>query len=261
MTGRIVHSSRKKKETQLSLAPGARLGSLEVQEPLGKGGMGEVWRATDTRLGRDVAVKVLPAAFAADPERLARFEREAKLLASLNHPGIAHALRLREATLTTGPGPLPGDGAGRGRGPRRAPRARRRPVDEALAVARQIAEALEAAHERGIVHRDLKPANVKLTPRRQGQGARLRPGQGMVGGRGTPASSADLSQSPTLARTGTAAGLILGTAAYMAPEQARGKPVDKRADIWAFGVVLFEMLTRAQAVRRRDGHRRARRGA
>jgi serine/threonine-protein kinase len=216
---------------------------LEVTAPLGKGGMGEVWRATDTRLGREVAVKLLPEAFAADADRLARFEREARLLASLNHTGIAHLYGFESLALDDGTTAhvlvmelAEGEdlAARLGRGAI--------PIDEALAVARQIAEALEEAHEKGIVHRDLKPANVKLAP--DGKVKLLDFGLAKAWSEeaASATSSAGLSQSPTLARTGTAAGLILGTAAYMAPEQARGKPVDKRADVWAFGVVLFEML-------------------
>jgi tRNA A-37 threonylcarbamoyl transferase component Bud32 len=205
--------------------------------------MGEVYRATDTNLGRDVAIKVLPAAVAQDKERLARFEREAKLLASLNHPSIAHVYGFESATLPDGSAAhflamelVPGEDLAERlkRGPL--------PVGEALQIAKQIAEALEEAHEKGIVHRDLKPANVKLTPEARvkvldfglAKAYAEEPASG---------SAADLSQSPTLAHTGTQAGVILGTAAYMSPEQARGKTVDKRADIWSFGVVLFEMLT------------------
>ncbi len=202
--------------------------------------MGEVYRARDARLGREVAIKLLPPAFAADPDRLARFEREAKVLASLNHPGIAHLYGLEEAdgqpflVLELAEGEDLSARIARGR----------LAVDEAVSIARQVAEALEAAHEKGIVHRDLKPANVKVTP--DGQVKVLDFGlakawSGEVAG--TASGSAALSQSPTLARGGTEAGLILGTAAYMSPEQARGKPVDKRSDVWAFGVVLFEMLT------------------
>jgi serine/threonine-protein kinase len=203
--------------------------------------MGEVYRATDGKLGRDVAIKVLPAEVAQDPERLARFEREAKLLASLNHSGIAHVYGFEHARLADGSAVhflamelVPGEDL--------AERLRRGaiPVDEAIAIARQIAEALEEAHEKGIVHRDLKPANVKLTP--DGKVKVLDFGLAKAW-EGKGAASSDLSQSPTLAHTGTAAGIILGTAAYMAPEQARGRAVDKRADIWAFGVVLWEMLT------------------
>ena len=199
--------------------------------------MGEVWRATDTKLHRDVAIKVLPAEVAGDAARLARFQREAQLLASLNHPNIAAIHGLEEAdgkpflVLELVPGE---DLAERlKRGPL--------PVDEAIEVARQVAEALEEAHERGVVHRDLKPANVKLTP--DGKVKVLDFGLAKAWG-GEPASGSapDLSQSPTLAHTGTAAGMILGTAAYMSPEQARGKTVDKRADVWAFGALLHELL-------------------
>jgi eukaryotic-like serine/threonine-protein kinase len=205
--------------------------------------MGEVYRATDSTLGRDVAIKVLPLEVAQDPERLARFEREAKLLASLNHPNIAHVYGFESATLDDGSTThflamelVPGEDL--------AERLKRGaiPLDEAIAIARQIAEALEEAHEHGIVHRDLKPANVKITP--GGKVKVLDFGLAKAyAGDAASGSSADLSQSPTLAHTGTQAGLILGTAAYMSPEQARGKPVDKRADVWALGVVLYEMLT------------------
>ena len=175
----------------LTLAPGARLGPYEITAAIGAGGMGEVWRATDTRLGRHVALKLLPAAFATDPDRLSRFEREAKLLASLNHSTIAHLYGFEQATL-------PGGGHAHllamelVEGEDLAERLKRGPVpvDEAVAIARQIAEALEEAHEKGIVHRDLKPANVKLTAGRQGEGARLRPGQGVEpdGRPGAPAA-------------------------------------------------------------------------
>jgi serine/threonine-protein kinase len=206
--------------------------------------MGEVYRATDATLGREVALKVLPAEFAADADRLARFERVAGVLSSLNHSGIAHLYGFERSTLPDGPTVhvlvmelVEGeDLAGRlKRGPI--------PVDEAIAIARQVAEALEEAHEKGIVHRDLKPANVKVTP--DGKVKVLDFGLAKAwSGEGPGAtSSTDLSQSPTLAHTGTAAGIILGTAAYMSPEQARGRAVDKRADIWSFGVLLFEMLT------------------
>ena len=206
--------------------------------------MGEVYRATDTTLGRDVALKLLPEAFATDPDRLARFEREAKVLASLNHPGIAHLYGFESVALP--------DGAKAHvlvmelvEGEDLAERLKRGaiPVDEAVAIAKQVAEALEEAHEKGIVHRDLKPANVKVTPDGKVKVLDFGLAKAWTGEGGGAGSSADLSQSPTLAQTGTAAGIILGTAAYMSPEQARGKPVDKRADIWAFGVVLWEMLT------------------
>ena len=206
--------------------------------------MGEVYRATDTKLGREVAIKVLPAELARDPERLSRFEREAKLLTSLNHPNIAHVYGFESATLPDGSTGhflamelVPGEDL--------AERLKRGkvPVEETLAIAKQVAEGLEEAHERGIVHRDLKPVNVKVTP--DGKVKVLDFGLAKAWGADASGvtSSADLSQSPTLAHTGTAAGLILGTAAYMSPEQARGRTVDKRSDVWAFGVVLFEMLT------------------
>jgi Tol biopolymer transport system component len=229
----------------MTLVPGSRLGPYDITAPLGEGGMGVVYRATDSKLKREVAIKVLPEAFAADADRLARFEREAQVLAQLQHPNIASIYGLEESNgvralvmeLVEGEdlaerlkhGPLP--------------------LDEALAVARQIAEALEAAHEKGIVHRDLKPANVKLTSDGKVKVLDFGLAKAMdppAGG----ASAADLARSPTLmnsptmtAAHGTQLGVILGTAAYMAPEQARGGAVDKRADIWALGVVLHEMLT------------------
>ena len=222
----------------MPLGIGARLGPYEVLAPLGAGGMGEVYRARDTSLSRDVAIKILPAEVSAHPERLARFKREAQLLAALNHPNIAAIHGFDQADgkpflvleLVEGE-----DLAERlKRGPI--------PVAEGLAIAKQIAEALEEAHEHGIVHRDLKPANIKLT--RDGKVKVLDFGLAKAySGDGGGASAPDISRSPTLAREGTELGVILGTAAYMSPEQARGKPVEKRADIWAFGVVLFEMLT------------------
>jgi len=222
---------------------GTRIGPYGITAALGAGGMGEVYRATDPKLEREVAIKVLPAVFAADAQRLARFEREAKLLASLNHSNIAHVYGFESATLADGSVAhflamelVEGEDL--------AERLKRGaiPVDEALALAKQIAEALEEAHEHGIVHRDLKPANVKVTP--DGKVKVLDFGLAKAyAGDGAGASGPDLSQSPTMAHAGTQAGVILGTAAYMSPEQARGKAVDKRADVWAFGVVLYEMLT------------------
>ena len=232
---------------------GRSLGPYQITEPLGAGGMGEVYRARDPRLDRDVAIKVLPEDFAADPERLARFEREAKLLAQLNHPNIAGIYGLEEADGTRFIAMECVEGETLAE---RLARSGRIEIDEALEIARQIAEALEAAHEAGIVHRDLKPANVKITPDDkvkvldfglakawEGGGA-----SGLTGGAADDASGigADLSHSPTMLDA-TRTGVILGTAAYMSPEQARGKPVDKRADIWAFGCVLFEMLTGKRA--------------
>ncbi len=209
----------------MALAAGTRLGPYEILAPIGAGGMGEVYRARDTKLERDVAIKVLPPSFAQDPERLARFEREAKVLASLNHPNIAHIYGIEERSLVmelvegqTLQGPLP--------------------LETALNYARQIADALEAAHEKNIIHRDLKPANIMITP--AGIVKVLDFGLAAVSQSSDPSNPAN---SPTLTISPTRAGMILGTAAYMSPEQARGKAVDKRADIWAFGVVLFEMLT------------------
>ena len=232
----------------MALTPGTRLGPYEVSSPLGAGGMGEVYRARDTKLGREVAIKVLPGVFAADPERLARFEREARVLASLNHPGIAHLYGFEAAKLEGGRTEhfLVMELA---EGEDLEERLKRGalPLDEALGIARQIAEAVEEAHEKGIVHRDLKPANVKLTPDGKVKVLDFGLAKAYANDAGTGAgNSGDLSQSPTLAQAGTMAGMILGTAAYMSPEQARGKPIDKRADVWSFGVVLFEMLTGAR---------------
>ena len=220
---------------------GQTLSHYRVTAALGAGGMGEVYRATDTTLNREVAIKVLPAEVAEDAERLARFRREAQLLASLNHTNIAAIYGLEEAegkpflALELVEGEDLKERLERGA----------IPVDETLEIAIQVTEALEEAHEKGIVHRDLKPANVKLTP--EGKVKVLDFGLAKAYAvEAASGSTPDLSQSPTLAHTGTAAGLILGTAAYMSPEQARGKPVDKRADIWAFGVLLWEMLTGRQ---------------
>jgi len=214
---------------------GTRFGSYEVVAQIGAGGMGEVYQAHDTKLVRDVAIKVLPEAFAQDPERLSRFQREAKMLASLNHPNVAtiHGLEQSNGTHFLIMELVAGETL--------ADRIKREgafPVEEALKISIQIAEALEAAHERGIIHRDLKPANVKVTPE----------GKVMVLDFGLAKALAEdgateLSQAPTLTSAGTEEGRILGTPAYMSPEQARGKPVDKRTDIWAFGCVLFELLT------------------
>jgi serine/threonine protein kinase len=226
----------------MALAAGTRLGPYEIKAPLGAGGMGEVWQATDTRLGRSVALKLLPDAFAADPVRLERFEREAKLLAALSHANVAGLFALEEVRPEGAAGPVRFLAMELVLGEDLAERLRRGPIppEEAIEIARQIAEALEEAHEKGIVHRDLKPANVKVTP--DGKVKVLDFGLAKAWGGDTASGSApDLSQSPTLAHTGTAAGLILGTAGYMSPEQARGRAVDKRADVWAFGVVLFEM--------------------
>jgi serine/threonine-protein kinase len=225
----------------MALQPGDRLGSFEITGSLGAGGMGEVYRARDTKLDRDVAIKVLPEAVAADADRLARFDREARTLASLNHPNIAVLYGLEGTESSTAlvmefvDGPTLADVIGRGPVP----------IDDALPIAKQIAEALEAAHELGIVHRDLKPANVKVRP--DGTVKVLDFGLAKALESPTTASST-ASLSPTITTPAmTQMGVILGTAAYMAPEQARGKPVDKRADIWAFGVLLFEMITGRKA--------------
>ncbi len=209
-----------------------------LRDPLAprRRGDGEVYRARDTKLNRDVAVKVLSAAFAEDRVRLARFRREAQVLASLNHPNIAAIYGLEESSDVVALALELVEGeevAERLKGGAI-------PVDEAIAIAKQIAEGLEAAHEKGIVHRDLKPANVKIA--KDGTVKILDFGLAKAY-EGEPATDGALSQSPTMSRQMTEAGIILGTAAYMSPEQARGKPVDKRADVWAFGVVLFEMLT------------------
>jgi len=262
----------------MPLTTGARLGTYEIVSALGAGGMGEVYRARDTKLGRAVAIKVLPEAVATDPERIARFEREAKVLASLNHPHIAALFGMDEAdgrhflvmelvegeTLAERIASL-NRGAGSGaRGPREesesssaaarargdgAPRAMSEGpgllIEDALPIAKQIAEALEAAHERGIIHRDLKPANIKVRPDGVvkvldfGLAKALAPEAGGV--------SSNLSQSPTLSVAATREGIILGTAAYMSPEQAKGRAVDKRTDVWAFGCVLYEMLAGRRA--------------
>ena len=223
----------------MSLAPGARVGPHEISARLGEGGMGEVYRATDSRLRREVAIKVLPAAFTADRERLARFEREAQTLAALNHPNIAAIYGLEESNGTRALVMELVEGEDLSARIARGSL----PVEEALTIARQIAEALEAAHEQGIVHRDLKPANVKVRP--DGTVKVLDFGLAKAMEPATAGDArADLARSPTLtAAHGTQLGVILGTAAYMSPEQARGGAIDKRADVWAFGVVLYEMLT------------------
>jgi eukaryotic-like serine/threonine-protein kinase len=221
----------------MSLSPGSRLGPYVIAVPIGAGGMGEVFRARDTRLNRDVAIKVLPTAVVEDKERVARFRREAQLVASLNHPNVAAIYGLEETNGTVALALELVDGEDLAE--RLAKGAM--PVEEAIGVARQIAEGLEAAHERGIVHRDLKPANVKLT--KDGTVKILDFGLAKAYEGDTTSSDSGLSQSPTMSRHMTEAGMILGTAAYMSPEQARGRAVDKRADVWSFGVVLHEMLT------------------
>jgi serine/threonine-protein kinase len=222
----------------LPLSPGTRLGVYEIVAPLGAGGMGEVYRARDTKLGRDVAIKSLPESVAADPERVTRFEREAQLLAALNHPHIATIHGTVEANGSTYIVLELVEGESLAQMLERGPV----PVAQALAIAREIASALQAAHLKGIVHRDLKPANVMLTPEGRvkvldfGLAKALDPAFEAVG-------AGRIENSPTITSPATRAGVILGTAAYMAPEQAKGKAVDKRADIWAFGCVCYEMLT------------------
>jgi eukaryotic-like serine/threonine-protein kinase len=219
----------------MTIAAGTHLGSYEVVAQIGAGGMGEVYQAHDTKLGRDVAIKVLPEVFAHDPERLSRFQREAKMLAALNHPNIATIFGLEHSDgvqylvmeLVAGEtlaervksGPIP--------------------IEEALKIAVQIAEALEAEHEKSIIHRDLKPANVKVTPEGKVKVLDFGLAKAFEG----DSTNEDMSNSPTLSRAATMQGVILGTAAYMSPEQARGKSVDKRTDIWAFGCVVYELLT------------------
>jgi serine/threonine protein kinase len=227
----------------MSLSAGSRIGVYEITAPIGAGGMGVVYRARDTRLARNVAVKVLPDSFAADPERLMRFEREAKHLAALNHPHIAHVYGFEDGALIMEL--VEGEDL--------AERIRRGPLtlDEALPIARQIAEALETAHEQDMVHRDLKPANIKVRPDGTvkvldfGLAKALDPSGAAARADGTDAEALN---SPTIASPAmTMHGMILGTAAYMSPEQAKGRPVDTRADIWAFGCVLFEMITGTRA--------------
>jgi Tol biopolymer transport system component len=231
----------------MALAAGTRIGSYEIVSPLGAGGMGEVYRARDQRLNRDVALKVLPAAFADDPERLARFEREAQVLAALKHPHIATIHGLEDKDPGGGHVPVRALVLELVEGETLADIIARGPLapDEALRMARQIADALDAAHEHGIVHRDLKPANIKVTP--EGSVKVLDFGLAKLTSADEPLSGGSVatSMSPTMATPAlvTGATVLMGTAAYMSPEQARGKPIDKRADIWAFGVVLFEMLT------------------
>src|SRR5215510_4896082 len=239
----------------MPFSKGDRLGPYEILGLVGQGGMGEVYRAHDTKLKRDVAIKVLPEAFARDPGRMVRFQREAEVLASLNHPNIAHIYGVEECALAmelvegeTLAGPLP--------------------TQTALNYAKQIAEALEYAHERGVIHRDLKPANVKITPEgvvklldfglaKAVSGAREAQGRQAAAVINASAIArshqemddppGDASNSPTLTMGATSVGVILGTAAYMSPEQASGKVADRRSDIWSFGAVLYEMLSGKQA--------------
>jgi eukaryotic-like serine/threonine-protein kinase len=223
----------------MAIQSGTHIGPYEILSAIGAGGMGEVYRARDPKLGRDVAIKVLPEAFARDAERMARFQREAKVLASLSHPNIATIYGLEDSGSTRAlvmelvEGPTLADRI----------KAGPIPVDEAVRIARQIADALEYAHERGIIHRDLKPANVKVTSDDAVKVLDFGLAKALEG----DPSSIDISTSPTISRMATMQGVLLGTAAYMSPEQAKAKSVDRRADIWAFGCVLYEMLTGKQA--------------
>jgi serine/threonine-protein kinase len=226
----------------LRLASGTMIGPYRVSQLLGAGGMGEVYRARDTKLGRDVALKVLPAEFTADVDRLARFEREARMLAALNHPHIAaiygfeEAAGVRALVLELVEGETLADRLSGGP----------IPVDQALAIGRQLADALEAAHEKGIIHRDLKPANIIITP--DGTVKVLDFGLAKAWS-GDGVASPDLSALPTVTATAVRKGVVMGTPAYMSPEQAHGTAVDKRTDIWSFGCVLYEMLAGTPAFR------------
>src|SRR5262245_49341196 len=224
----------------MALQAGTRLGGYDILSPIGAGGMGEVYRARDTKLGREVAIKVLLDDLARDPEHLARFEREAQLLASVNHPGIAtlHGLEEADGRVFLVMELVPGETLAKRLS------AGALPMAEALDVAMRVAAALETAHEKGIVHRDLKPANVKLTP------------EGGVKLLDFGLAKAVLSEEPTVGLSGTPtrlqahptrAGTVLGTTAYMSPEQARGRPVDRRTDVWSFGCLLYELLTGQRA--------------
>ena len=225
----------------MALEPGSRLGHYDVTDLLGEGGMGQVWQATDTQLNRQVALKILPDAFAADPDRLARFKREARILASLNHPNIAAIYGIEEAEGTRAlvlelvEGPTLADRISKGP----------IPLDEALPIAKQIAEALEAAHEQGVIHRDLKPANIKV----KDDGTVKVLDFGLAKAFQPDVGDASASMSPTISLTAAATqmGMVIGTAAYMAPEQAKGRVVDKRVDVWAFGAVVYEMLMGTRA--------------
>src|SRR6516162_6410426 len=221
----------------MTIAVGTQLGSYEVLSLLGRGGMGEVYRARDTKLKREVAIKTLPEEFSRDPERLARFQREAEALAALNHPNIAHVYGLEETANTRCivmelvEGETLQQRLTRGA----------IPVEEALQIAKQIAEALEAAHERGIIHRDLKPGNIMLTADGKVKVLDFGLAKAIQGQQPT-----NLSNSPTMLSAASMSGVILGTAAYMSPEQARGQAADHRSDVFAFGCVLYEMLTGQQ---------------
>jgi serine/threonine protein kinase len=225
----------------MPISPGDKLGPYEILAAIGAGGMGEVYKARDTTLKRDVALKVLPTSFLRDPERMARFQREAEVLASLDHPNIGHIHGIVDSEDSRGlvlaliEGPTLADRIEAGP----------LPLDEAIAISKHIIEALEYAHDRGVVHRDLKPANIKITP--EGVVKVLDFGLAKVLEDEPLPSSSSLANSPTLTMGHTRAGVILGTAAYMSPEQAVGRPVDRRSDVFSFGAVLYEMLTGTRA--------------
>ncbi|HUK15365.1 MAG TPA: serine/threonine-protein kinase [Bryobacteraceae bacterium] len=207
------------------MSPQPTIAHYRITSKLGEGGMGEVWRATDTKLNREVAIKVLPESFGQDADRLARFAREAQVLASMNHPIAAiYGVEERALVMELVPGPTLAERIAQGP----------IPLEDALAIARQIAEALEYAHERGVIHRDLKPADIKVTPEGRVKVLDFGLAKAMVN---DSVPGANPMTSPTLTMRATSAGMIVGTAAYMAPEQARGHNIDRRADIWAFGVV------------------------
>src|SRR5262245_9294068 len=216
------------------IAIGTRLGVYQITSLLGHGGMGQVYRATDTRLNRDVAMKFLPEPFTSDPDRMERFRREAHVLASLNHSNIAGIYGFEDSD------PMPALVMELVEGPTLAERMAHGPlpIEDVLRVAKQLTEALEYAHERRVVHRDLKPANIKLTS--DGNVKIL--DFGLAKAMTNESLSSSLSNSPTLSLAATQAGVILNTATYMSPEQAKGKPVDRRADIWAFDIIVYEML-------------------
>ena len=223
----------------MPLEIGSRLAHYDVTALIGEGGMGQVYQATDTKLGRQVALKILPEAFATDPDRLARFQREAQVLASLNHPGIAAIYGIEESEGTRAlvlelvEGPTLADRIAQGP----------IPLDEALPIAKQIAEALEAAHEAGVIHRDLKPANIKVKDDGTVKVLDFGLAKALVG----DGIDSDLANSPTITAMATATGVLLGTASYMSPEQAKGRPVGRPTDVWAFGCVFYEVLTGRRA--------------
>src|SRR5262249_32317155 len=245
-SSRHAHASyNPARQSDMNLAAGTRLGAYEILSGLGAGGMGEVYRARDTRLGRDVAIKVMPADVANDPERLGRFRREAHLLASLNHPNVGAIYGFEEVDCR--PLLILELVEGRTLAAILEGSVRPIPTEEALRIARQIADALEAAHEKGIIHRDLKPGNIMISP--DGTVKVLDFG---LAKSVEPTSNPEISMSPTAALGSTQAGVLMGTAPYMSPEQFKGLSADKRSDVWAFGCVLYEMLTGERTFRGED---------